>query len=111
MADPTSLPPGVERRKYVRYPASRAVSGHLITDDDRLIWTREVHDISAGGIAVVLDRSVPPGALLLLDLYGPRQLPLLCRFRVTHAEGRPGVFLVGGAFTRELAEAEVDELR
>ena len=118
MSEPTQLPPVStpfpaqgERRKFPRFAANRAISGSLITHD-RIIWAREIVDVSAGGIGLVLDYRADPGSALLLDLYLPRRLPRILRIRVAHSrEGPEGRFFVGGAFGRELGEDEVEELR
>lgn len=118
MSEPTSFPPepgappsSVERRKSVRYAANRFIAGYLITDDNRIIWTRALHDISASGIGLIVDRRIDPGALLTLDLYLPRRLPRLCQVRVMHTlDDATGTFLIGGTFAQELAEDEVAEL-
>jgi hypothetical protein len=109
--DSTPLPPHGERRRFPRFAANRAISGSLITHD-RVIWARDIVDVSAGGIGLVLDHPAEPGSVLLLDLYLPRRLPRLLRIRVAHRrEGAEGHFFVGGAFGRELSEEEVEELR
>ncbi len=109
--DSTPLPPPGERRKFPRFSANRAISGSLITRD-RIIWARDIVDVSAGGIGLVLDHQADPGTVLLLDLYLPRRLPRLLRIRVAHRREEPeGHFFVGGAFGRELSEEEVEELR
>lgn len=109
--EPAPLPPPGERRRFPRFAANRAISGSLITHD-RIIWARDIVDVSAGGMGLVLDHRADPGSVLLLDLYLPRRLPRLLRIRVAHGREQPdGRFFVGGAFGRELSDEEVEELR
>jgi hypothetical protein len=118
MTESTRLPPNSaplpaqgERRRFPRFPANRAISGSVITPN-RVIWARDIADISAGGIGLVLTDPAEPGTILLLDLYVPHSLPRILRVRVAHSrEASQACFFVGGAFARELTQDELEELR
>ena len=101
--------PTDERRLWVRYPSDIKTDVHLVdpTAHDRM--SAQVRDISRGGASLVLDRELPPGQLLNLEL--PRadaegaQTVLACVVRCGAAEA--GSWIVGCVFSRELTDEDL----
>jgi hypothetical protein len=74
MSEPTAEPDDsaasvqVERRAWVRYTSDLRASCHETGGGHDIGWPGMVHDISAGGLALLLRHRFKPGTLLLVDL-------------------------------------------
>jgi hypothetical protein len=79
---------GTERRLWERYPCELwAVSPASSAPEAALGWTATVCDASVGGLGLVLDRQLDPGAELLVELRAPADgLTQQLRLRVVHAQ-------------------------
>jgi c-di-GMP-binding flagellar brake protein YcgR len=101
------------RRAWIRMPKEQQVScqatAALGTEESETEWTGTVRDISAGGIAVVLNRRFEPGTLLIVDLPGHSKSASRPRpVRVVHATPeREGQWLIGCAFASPLSQNEI----
>jgi hypothetical protein len=75
-------------------------------------WTGQVHDISSGGLALVLGRRFEPRTVLAVDLDAPekgRVRRLFVRVVRAHALS-PRRWLHGCVFARRLSDEEVQAL-
>ena len=104
--------PKTERRAWVRFPTNQAVccqpmSGPL-ADAPEGDWSGRALDISAGGIALVLDRQVEPGTVLSVELPSkPTKLRFLFA-RVVHAtQEMSGKWILGCSFAWPLSDEEL----
>ncbi len=98
-----------ERRLWVRYPAEVATDVQLVDRESPERMAAQVRDISRGGASLLLDRDVPPGQLLNIELpsadTSESQTVLACVVRSN--AGRAGEWIVGCVFSRELSEADL----
>jgi len=104
-----------DRRAYLRIPSDLAATCH----GPRALepaWPARVHDISQGGVGLILQHRFNPGMTLLLDLRERAGAVLrTVRAQVVHAtaildDGNP-CWLLGCSFDRPLTEAEFSALR
>jgi hypothetical protein len=72
----------------------------------------KVYNISATGVGLLCTHWIKPGTVLILTLTNECQQPSRpMSVRVMHATQQPdGQWLVGGAFTRKLSDAELQRL-
>jgi hypothetical protein len=106
--------PGFERRAWVRQASEleafcEPIAGEIASERE-MSWSAKVHDISAGGLGLILQRRFEHGTTLILELSGKKEIPDRTLFvTVVHvqAHGR-NKWLVGCAFANPLAD---DELR
>jgi hypothetical protein len=92
----------------VRYDIHQGQNTHLVAhlDDER--WPAHVLDLSKGGISLLGDRRLEPGAVASLSLHHiPRQFACQLQVRVVFAANYEGSCLLGAAFTRELTDEEM----
>lgn len=110
MSEQTPRPRPADRRNAgPRHPSAVPASWHLLGATADAARPSAVRDISAAGIALVVDTPLPRGTLLVVALKAPGQRfadPLLVRVRRL-AELPGGGFLVGCTFAKQLSEAEV----
>jgi c-di-GMP-binding flagellar brake protein YcgR len=68
-----------ERRKFVRvsFPCKIIISGPKEETISAI-----VDNISAGGIRIILERKIPPGTIIKLDIHGIMEEPLPCEGKV-----------------------------
>jgi hypothetical protein len=100
--------PGPERRQGVRLPSAVRTTCRLAVDPGPESLPAAVRDVSSGGVGLLLDRPMPAGMLLHVELpaCGPAVSPLLAC--VAHAECRgEGAWSVGCSFIRDLNEREL----
>ncbi len=104
--------PRNERRVTVRYPsrlegACQAVGAYT---EDRLVGA--VHDVSCGGIGLMLPRRFEPGTVLTVELPVPSPgRPRRLLARVQRVQKVSKKWLVGCEFARRISEEEVNSLR
>jgi hypothetical protein len=105
-ANARTTPP--DNRTWARFPCNVQATYELVQDDELAPHPAKVLNISAGGIALQVDRAVKLGALLSADLQnaaGERVLTILAC--VVHASvGADGRRVLGCNFIRELSEED-----
>jgi len=106
-----SSPGGTERRKTTRYPCGRQTSGRVQTDQTSM-FLEGVLDLSRGGACLVVGSRLDLGTLVQLDLVNNlRNYNCQTAMQVLRVAEYPGDnFVVGGAFSTELTDADVREL-
>ncbi len=101
-----------ERRSAARHACGFQASRYLIASVADSLSPAWVHNISTGGVLMLLARPVEPGSLLavkLLKLSDPA--PSMHLVRILHVrEDAGGTWLVGGAFVDEVSEDDLGEL-
>lgn len=102
----------LNRRFSVRYPCGAATATRVARKPGQYFRRVRVHDISQGGIALVLRKPLRPGKLLFIQVKNrilgfSFDLAAEVRHATKHT---PGHWLVGCAFTRELSPAELASL-
>jgi hypothetical protein len=98
-----------ERRVAVRYPGNTDAACRAFAPSAG-VYTAWVRDISATGIALLLDREFERGAVLTLELNNADQgVTAVVQARIIHALEVPpdGRWLHGCAFERPLTAAEL----
>lgn len=104
-----------ERRAWVRCTSDHETfcQPRTVRGEDELWWQGRVHNLSAGGIGLVLSRRFEPGTVLTIEVQGtPARPSLQLLARVIHATVRPGSgWLIGCAFAQELGDDELRSLR
>lgn len=101
-----------ERRRTRRYPCNLDGSCYLTATQDGGAEQVRVRNISAGGISLVFEGYVEPQSVLMIKLANEAQ-GFSCRLkvRVVYSLQHPnGEWIIGGAFTRKLAEHELKAL-
>ena len=108
--------PATERRAWVRMPKDQQVSCQPLaastTEESETAWLGTVRDISAGGVALVLNRRFEPGSLLIIDLSAKTKTASQPRpVRVVHATTeRKGRWIIGCAFASPLSQEELQSI-
>jgi hypothetical protein len=104
-----------ERRAWVRYASDQETfcQPRTVRGEDELWWQGRVHNLSAGGIGLILSRRFEPGTVLTIEVQdSPARSALQLLGRVIHATVRPGAgWLVGCEFAQELDDDELRSLR
>jgi serine/threonine protein kinase len=106
-------PTSIERRGATRYPASLASCCRPIGGERRTRWKSRVTNISATGVGLEVSRRFDRGAVLMLELWGPRRVvvsrQLIHVVRVTQqANAR---WLVGCRLACKLQDGELQHLQ
>ena len=105
-------PTASDRRAAARHACGFQASRCLIASVADSLSPAWVHNISTGGVLMLLVRPVEPGAVLavkLLKLSHPA--PHVHLVRVVHVhEDAGGCYLVGGAFVDEVSEDDLGAL-
>jgi hypothetical protein len=79
--------------------------------DDEVVWQATVHDISAGGIGLLLQRRFEPRTSLAIELPDAGDSTYTVFVRVVHALGQPhGRWLLGCSFVTPLSEERLSAL-
>lgn len=102
-----------ERRVVVRFPSnSRAVCSHPLIPKEGHVWSAQVRDVSAQGVGLLLDRSFPPGTILMVILRNPaRKFFRAVSVMVMHGrQQEDGHWLLGCNFITKLSDEEVKAL-
>jgi hypothetical protein len=103
---------GRERRVTVRYAINKKACINVVVVLKNEPRVANVRDISAGGIALVLEKPLVSGTLLTAELYNASRLFFCSRLmRVTHsALEADGTFLIGCQFSTPLAYDQLQAL-
>ncbi len=105
-------PTAPDRRTAARHACGFQASRYLIASVADSLSPAWVHNISTGGVLMLLGRPVEAGAVLavkLLKLSDPA--PSMHLVRVLHVrEDSGGCYLVGGAFVDEVSEDDLGAL-
>lgn len=95
------------RRAAVRYRCEHATGRRVFVLESYRTFAAEVHDLSVGGVGLILAKPLPTGTLVFIDLFG-FDVPLEFLARVAHANPHDdGRFLVGFQFDRPLNHEEL----
>lgn len=101
-----------ERRQWYRYPCGPQLYCRLIIDGVVDFWAVRIHNLSTGGIKLMLDIPLPRGKVVTVVLHNParkyscqRQL----RIAYSHKVGKVQ-FIVGGNFLQDLTAQEMNDL-
>jgi hypothetical protein len=105
-------PPEDDPRDWLRFRCDVEATFELTADPTSPPCEARVVNISPRGVGLLVDRPVPAGALLSLELRGAggdvRRSMLACAVHVT---ARPGPeWVVGCSFPRELSESDLQAL-
>src|SRR5262245_844427 len=105
------LPKG-RRWKKVRFPCGADLSANLFTNPDGIPERPVLRNLSGIGISFFLTRQLKPGLVVMVQLVNSVtafgcQVPMRVVSCAAHADEQ---FLVEGAFSRELRNAEVQGL-
>jgi hypothetical protein len=98
----------IERRQTPRHRSVARVTWRPAVAGDALSQAAQVHNVSCGGISLLVGGPVEPGTLLHVELAGAaRGQPslLACVRHVTRAEA--GTWSLGCSFLRDLSEEEL----
>jgi hypothetical protein len=108
---PNARPPR-EQRQWARRPCSPQTTCHLLGDAPLDCWALGVGNLSAAGVNLILDRVVPAGKVLTVELHHTgRQLSCRRRLRVVYSLQEPsGRYSVGGTFFQHLTDQEMQGL-
>jgi serine/threonine protein kinase len=101
-----------ERRATVRYPSGLNSACRPVGDEEGRYWFARAHDISAGGINLIMRRRFEPGTVLTVELQDkvgrPKRLTLVRVIRVqARADKR---WTLGCVFDTEMCEEDVRAL-
>jgi hypothetical protein len=99
----------VERRAVARHPCVLRVTCQQINGQVVEPWTVAVRDISETGIALVFDRTMEPGTLLVLEVPFPNENePRSLGMQVIHSTPRvESGFAIGCQFDQRLKPLDV----
>jgi PilZ domain len=103
-----------ECRVYERYPSDLATHCQPLAarSDNDMKWSAIVHDISAGGIGLLLQRRFEPRTGLAIELPDAGNTDYTVFVRVVHARAQPdGRWLLGCQFVSPLSEERLHALR
>src|SRR5262249_34102741 len=99
----------LDQRTWERFPCSVQGSYQLLSDGEPEPSPGQVRNVSESGVGLVVSRSIEPGTLVSLDLYGPtgqgRLAILACVVHVTPRENE--TWSLGCNFIRELSDKEL----
>lgn len=96
-------------RAWVRFPCEIETTFHSVVAAQREVWQAKVLNISAGGVALLVQRKFETGALLSLALTDPdsKQVRKL-KVRVVHVlDKKDGSWVLGCTFVKELSDDEL----
>lgn len=102
---------GAERRRWPRF-AVPDVEAYLVLPPDTGGWPVRVQDLSRGGARLVLERRTAAGVSGTLVLARPeRRASVQVPIELAYVLAMPhDQFVLGGAFLRELTEAELNAI-
>lgn len=107
-----SRPPAFERRILLRYQFAMGATGRAISTSAKEPWAGTTQDISAGGIALVMDKRLQAGSLITIKLQSQTELfTRALMARVLHARARDkGGWVHGCSFPSKLREDELQTI-
>jgi hypothetical protein len=99
---------GVERRKWPRFPV-RGLCASVVRESDKAFWAAEPQDLSRSGIRLVAQARIETGTQAEVVVYRDDECILFqVSMQVVYVVAQPGNrWVIGGAFTRELSEDEM----
>lgn len=102
---------GAERRRWPRFEAPD-VKAYLVVPPETGGWPVRVQDLSRGGARLVLEKRTAAGLCGTLVLARPeRRASVKVEIQLAYVLAMPNDhFVLGGAFLRELTEAEMQAL-
>ena len=104
-------PLGPDGRNWTRFPCDVTATVQRLADADPKRYQARVRDISASGVALVLDDDIPTGTLLNAELHGASDRTFTILACVVHVTTAPeGGHVLGCNFIRELSEADLQTL-
>ncbi|MGE3803344.1 MAG: serine/threonine-protein kinase [Gemmataceae bacterium] len=100
-----------DRRVTVRFPSTRKGMCRTIGDDE-FCWAGKVHDISAGGLCLILSRRFEPATVLAVEVHATdHKFSHVLMVRVVRVQPHTKqLWNVGCVFARSLSEIEVEDL-
>lgn len=107
-----SQPGAIEQREWYRYSCGRQIYCRVNIDGVIDFWAIGVHNLSTGGIKLMLDVPIPRGKEIAVVLYNPaRRYSCQRQVQVAYSQQAGKVqHLVGGAFFKELSAQEMKDL-
>jgi hypothetical protein len=104
-------PLGPDGRNWTRFPCDVTARVQRLSDDDPRHYPARVRDISASGVAFVVDSDIPTGTLLNAELHGASERTFTILACVVHVTAAPeGGHILGCNFIRELSESDLQSL-
>jgi hypothetical protein len=98
----------LERRASVRHVCDQEALSRTLEQPDAISWGAKVHDISRGGLALLLCYPFKPGTLLAVDLRLGRAPSRTLLVRVVHvADQADSTWSLGCEFAAPLSEQEL----
>jgi c-di-GMP-binding flagellar brake protein YcgR len=104
-------PLGPDGRNWTRFPCDVTAMVQRLSDDDPTRYSAHVRDISASGVALIVDTEIPTGTLLNAELHGASGRTFTILACVVHVAPAPdGGHILGCNFIRELSERDLQAL-
>src|SRR5947209_8464369 len=99
-----------DRRVWVRYPSSAQTVVQTLGNGIDTRLSARVHNVSRGGINLVLDRSFRPGEMINIELPGgtPESTSTVLACVVHVRELAAGAWSVGCTFSEELGNKDLE---
>jgi hypothetical protein len=95
-----------ENRAWPRYPRRFKTYCQSIKEDDELLWSVQIQDLSRQGLKLVSHRCFEPGTILRIGIIHERGTLLVAR--AVHAtQTTEGDWTIGCTFPRKLDEEEM----
>jgi hypothetical protein len=106
-ASPRSNLSRKENRAWPRFPGRFRTYCQSIKEDEDLLWSVQINDLSRQGLRIISHRRFEPGTILRVGLIHEKDVPLVVR--AVHVTPTPeGDWSIGCTFPHKLEE---DELR
>lgn len=98
-----------ERRGGERHACSLEATSHTIDAGESIAWGAIVHDISAGGVGIILCFPFRPGTYLAVDLQSAGGMVRTLMVRVVNVNDQiDGQWRLGCEFIKPLTESEME---
>jgi hypothetical protein len=108
---PAPRAPGGDRRASVRHVCDQEALSRPLELPDAISWGAKVHDVSRGGLGLLLCYPFKPGTFLAVDLRCGQAASRTVLVRVVHATDQAdGTWSVGCEFAAPLSDAELAAL-
>ncbi len=105
-ASPCSNPSRKENRAWPRFPGRFRTYCQSIKEDEDLLWSVQINDVSRQGLRIISHRRFEPGTILRIGLIHEKDVPLVAR--AVHAFQTPeGDWSIGCTFPEKLKEEEL----